>query len=68
MNTEPQSIFCYDCKQFLPTEQFAKRAKSKNGYQPRCLGCASRRINKWKSKKKQNELVNNGQLLLCFTE
>ncbi len=63
MNTS-SFIWCNDCKQYLEPKQFARRAKSINGYQPRCLGCASRRIGKWKTKKKVKELKNNGQLLL----
>ena len=62
--TSDESVFCFDCKQFLSTNQFAKRAKSVNGFQPRCLGCASRRISKWKSKKKHEELKSTGQLFL----
>ncbi len=64
MTTFQKDIYCFDCKQFLPPDQFAKRAKSMNGYQPRCLGCASRRINRWKSKKKKQELMTSGQLFL----
>lgn len=64
MTTFQKDIYCFDCNQFLPPNQFAKRSKSINGYQPRCLGCASRRISKWKSKKKVKELKARGQLLL----
>ena len=64
MTSKDDFVFCNDCKQSLNTNQFAKRAKSINGYQPRCLGCASRRISKWKSKKKVKELKDRGQLLL----
>lgn len=60
----PDLIYCNDCKQFLPPDQFAKRARSINGYQPRCLGCASRRKSKWKIKKKVRELKYTGQLFL----
>ncbi len=63
-NISSEKIWCNDCRQLLPADQFAKRAKSVNGYQPRCLGCASRRITKWKSKNKHKELKNAGQLML----
>lgn len=59
-------VWCNDCKQYLEPKQFARRKASKNFLQPRCLGCASRRINKWKSKKKHKELLNTGQLMLLF--
>lgn len=64
MTVFQKDIYCNDCKQFLPPNQFAKRAKSINGFQPRCLGCASRRIGEWKSKKKIIELKLSGQLSL----
>lgn len=61
-------IYCNDCQKSLPVEQFARRAASKNSFQPRCLSCASRRIKKWKSKKKHEELIKAGQLMLNFKE
>ena len=64
MTLEENTVYCFDCKLYLPMDQFAKRAKSINGYQPRFLGCASRLNGKWKSKKKHEDLKANGQLLL----
>lgn len=64
MTLQADLIYCFDCKQYLSSNQFAKRKKSINGYQPRCLSCASRRISKWKSKKRKEELKNIGQLML----
>ena len=66
MNVPNELTFCNDCQQCLPANQFAKRAKSINGFQPRCLSCASRRIKRWKSIKKHKELINAGQLMLTF--
>lgn len=56
MNSRFETAFCNDCRQLLPSSQFARRAKSKNGVQPRCLDCASKRIKRWKDKKKCEEL------------
>lgn len=60
----PELVWCNDCHQELPAHQFAARLLSKNKKQPRCLDCASRRIGKWKTKKKVKELKSSGQLLL----
>ena len=64
MTLQTELIYCFDCQQYLPANQFAKRAKSINGYQPRCYSCFSRREKRWKAKKQREKLVASGQLLL----
>lgn len=57
-------VWCNDCHQYLDSSQFAKRAKSKNGFQPRCYSCFSRRSKDWQSSKKKEKLFASGQLML----
>ena len=64
MNPQMETVYCFDCQQYLPANQFAGRALSKNKKQPRCYSCFSRRSKSWKSKKKHEDLKANGQLLL----
>lgn len=64
MNEDVELVYCWDHKEYLPADQFAGRALSKNKKQPRCLSCASQRIKHWKVKNKKKELLITGQLLL----
>ena len=59
-----KEIFCFDCKQYLSSNQFARRKASKNFFQPRCYSCFSRRSMSWRAKKKKEKLIASGQILL----
>lgn len=64
MNLPNQLIYCNDCQQYLDSSQFARRTRSKNGFQPRCYSCFSRRSKKWQCKKTKEKLIASGQLML----